>query len=36
MDEAPKMERVVEFLTPDEVDRRDREYYASLTPQERL
>lgn len=36
MDEAPKMERVVEFLTPDEADRRDREYYASLTPQERL
>jgi hypothetical protein len=30
------MERVIEFLTPEEADRRNREYYASLTPQERL
>lgn len=30
------MERVVSFLTQEEADRQDREYYASLTPQERL
>lgn len=30
------MERVVEFLTHEEADRRDREYYRSLTPEERL
>ncbi|MCC7436054.1 MAG: hypothetical protein IT363_15355 [Methanoregulaceae archaeon] len=36
MDEAPRMERVIEYLTPEEADRRDREFYASLTPQERL
>jgi hypothetical protein len=30
------MERVSELVTPEEADRRDRAYYASLTPQERL
>lgn len=31
-----KMEKVVRFLTQEEADLADREYYLSLTPMERL
>lgn len=36
MKKPKKIERVVRFLTQEEADREDREYYRSLTPQERL
>lgn len=31
-----RIERVIQFLTPEEADAQDRAYWASLTPNERV